>query len=158
MKRLICFGSTLLFALTSFAAQPVITNTAAQSMIQDFLKQEAIRLDTKFLDGISNRQQWEARRVELRQEYLEMLGLWPLPERTSLQAVVTGVLDREEGFRVEKLHFQSRPKLYVTGNLYLPKNARPGDKLPAVLYVCGHSGRGRDGNKTAFQHSTAAGV
>ncbi len=152
MKRLICFGSTLLFALTSFAAQPVITNTAAQSMIQDFLKQEAIRLDTKFLDGISNRQQWEARRVELRQEYLEMLGLWPLPERTSLQAVVTGVLDREEGFRVEKLHFQSRPKLYVTGNLYLPKNARPGDKLPAVLYVCGHSGRGRDGNKTAFQH------
>jgi cephalosporin-C deacetylase-like acetyl esterase len=152
MKSLICFGSTLLFALTSFAAQPVITNTAAQSMIQDFLKQEAIRLDAKFLDRISNRQQWEARRVELRQQYLEMLGLWPLPERTSLQAVVTGVLDREEGFRVEKLHFQSRPKLYVTGNLYLPRNARPGDKLPAVLYVCGHSGRGRDGNKTAFQH------
>jgi cyanophycinase len=24
-------------------------------------------------------------------------------------------------------------------------------KLPAILYVCGHSGRGRDGNKTAFQ-------
>src|SRR6185503_14418587 len=27
-----------------------------------------------------------------------------------------------------------------------------GAKLPAVLYVCGHSGRGRDGNKAAFQH------
>ena len=28
----------------------------------------------------------------------------------------------------------------------------PSDKkLPAILYVCGHSGRGRDGNKTAFQ-------
>ncbi|HEY7424239.1 MAG TPA: prolyl oligopeptidase family serine peptidase, partial [Gemmataceae bacterium] len=24
-------------------------------------------------------------------------------------------------------------------------------KLPAILYLCGHSGRGRDGNKTAFQ-------
>jgi hypothetical protein len=24
-------------------------------------------------------------------------------------------------------------------------------QLPAILYVCGHSGRGRDGNKTAFQ-------
>ena len=53
---------------------------------------------------------------------------------------------------MEKLHFQSRPHLYVTGNLYLPKDAKPGAKLPAVLYVCGHSGRGRDGNKTAFQH------
>src|SRR5262249_36953765 len=25
------------------------------------------------------------------------------------------------------------------------------EKLPAILYVCGHSARGRDGNKTAFQ-------
>ena len=32
------------------------------------------------------------------------------------------------------------------------RDAKPGAKLPAVLYVCGHSGRGRDGNKTAFQH------
>jgi dienelactone hydrolase len=40
----------------------------------------------------------------------------------------------------------------VTGNLFLPKDVKPGAKLPAVLYVCGHSGRGRDGNKTAFQH------
>ena len=41
----------------------------------------------------------------------------------------------------------------VTGNLYRPKRtqSKP-EKLPAVLYVCGHSGRGRDGNKTAFQH------
>ena len=53
---------------------------------------------------------------------------------------------------MERLHFQSRPHLYVTGNLYLPKDAKPGAKLPAVLYVCGHSNRGRDGNKTAYQH------
>src|SRR5262249_42332978 len=44
---------------------------------------------------------------------------------------------------------QSKPGLYVTGNLYRPKTVR--GKLPAILYVCGHSGRGRDGNKTAFQ-------
>jgi cephalosporin-C deacetylase-like acetyl esterase len=50
---------------------------------------------------------------------------------------------------IEKLHFQSRPGLYVTGNLYRPKKAS--GRLPAILYVCGHSGRGRDGNKTAFQ-------
>jgi dienelactone hydrolase len=117
-----------------------------------FLKNEALRLDSKFLEGITNRQQWEERRTELYQQYLEMLGLWPLPERTPLQAKVTGIIKREEGFQVEKLHFQSRPGLYVTGNLYLPSGAAAGAKLPAVLYVCGHSGRGRDGNKVAFQH------
>lgn len=129
-----------------------ITNATAQAGIDASLRREAVRLDAMFLDGISNRVQWEARRAELRQEYFEMLGLWPLPDRTPLQAKVTGVLERAEGFRVEKVHFQSRPGLYVTGNLYLPGDAASGAKLPAVLYVCGHSGRGRDGNKTAFQH------
>jgi dienelactone hydrolase len=51
---------------------------------------------------------------------------------------------------IEKLHFQSKPGLYVTGNLYRPK-APSEEELPAILYVCGHSNRGRDGNKTAFQ-------
>jgi cephalosporin-C deacetylase-like acetyl esterase len=84
----------------------------------------------------------------MRQEYLEMLGLWPLPEKTPLHATVTGTLERED-IVIDKLHFQSRPGLYVTGNLYRPK--KTAGKLPTVLYVCGHSGRGRDGNKTAFQ-------
>ena len=127
-------------------------DTDSQMSIVNFLKQEAVRLDSRFLEGITNRQQWEALRPQLREEYLDMLGLWPLPERTPLEAKVTGVIERAEGFRVEKLHFQSQPKLYVTGNLYLPKDAKAGDKLPTVLYVCGHSGRGRDGNKAAFQH------
>jgi len=152
MKTLIGFGVLISIASALFAAQPAVTNTPADFMIQNFLKTESARLDAQFLEDVTNRAQWEARRGELRQQYLEMLGLWPLPERTPLEAKVTGAIEREEGFRVEKLHFQSRPKLYVTGNLYLPRDAKAGDKLPAVLYVCGHSGRGRDGNKTAFQH------
>ena len=31
------------------------------------------------------------------------------------------------------------------------RRARRTRSCPAILYVCGHSGRGRDGNKTAFQ-------
>ena len=56
------------------------------------------------------------------------------------------------GVVVEKMHFQSKPGLYVTANLYRPKDAMRNDKsLPAIVYVCGHSWKGRDGNKTAFQ-------
>ena len=135
------------------AAEPAAAaNAPGQAMMEGFLHREAARLDDQFLEGITNRQQWEARRPRLRQEYFEMLGLWPLPERTPLQAQVTGSIEREEGFRVEKLHFQSRPHLYVTGDLYLPKETKAGAKRPAVLYVCGHAERGRDGNKSAAQH------
>jgi len=55
---------------------------------------------------------------------------------------------------VENVHFQSRPGLYVTGNLYVPKH-RDG-KLPAILYVCGHGRVKIDGvsygNKANYQH------
>ncbi|HZY84046.1 MAG TPA: prolyl oligopeptidase family serine peptidase [Gemmataceae bacterium] len=116
--------------------------------IEAYLKQQTERLSGRFLDGAKTKEEWEARRPRLRREYLDMLGLWPLPERTPLHATVTGTVDRD-GVVIEKLHYQSRPGLYVTANLYRPKE--PKGKLPAVLYVCGHSGRGRDGNKTAFQ-------
>src|SRR4029450_8941683 len=53
---------------------------------------------------------------------------------------------------VEKVHFQSKPGLYVTCNVYRPRALNEEKKrLPAIVYVCGHSGRGRDGNKSAFQ-------
>jgi dienelactone hydrolase len=126
------------------AAQP----TPGDKMIDTYLAKETAKLSERFLDGAKTLEEWQAKRPRLRQEYFEMLGLWPLPDKTPLHATVTGNINAGAVI-VEKVHFQSRPRLYVTGNLYRPKNAE--GKLPAVLYVCGHSGRGRDGNKTAFQ-------
>ena len=79
-----------------------------------------------------------------------MLGLSPLPEKSPLKAAITRTLDRGD-YVVDMLHYQSRPGLYVTANLYRPGQVEPGQRFPAILYVCGHSGRGRNGNKTAFQ-------
>jgi cephalosporin-C deacetylase-like acetyl esterase len=118
------------------------------ALIQKYLDAETEKLSQRFLDSATTLAEWQARRPRLHQEYLDMLGLWPLPEKTPLHATVTGQLDRD-GFIVEKLHFQSRPGLYVTGNLYRPKH--PAGRLPTILYVCGHSHMGRDGNKTAYQ-------
>jgi dienelactone hydrolase len=121
-------------------------------MIHNYLKAEVERISKNFLDGATTKAEWEQKRPELKRQFLSMAGLDPLPERTPLKATVTGTLDRD-GVAIEKLHFQSRPGLYVTANLYRPKPG--GAKLPGILYVCGHSGRGRDGNKTAFQdHGT----
>ncbi|HEX7861030.1 MAG TPA: prolyl oligopeptidase family serine peptidase [Verrucomicrobiae bacterium] len=119
-------------------------------MIQEYVRREAVKLETTFLAGIRSREEWGRERPRLMGEYFHMLGLSPLPERTPLHATVTRTLDRGDYF-VDMLHYQSRPGLYVTANLYRPKNVPAGEKLPTVLYVCGHSGRGRSGNKTAFQ-------
>src|SRR6516162_4041194 len=118
------------------------------ALIERFLAADEERLSKRFMDGVTKLEDWEQRKPRLKQEYLEMLGLWPLPEKTPLNAKVTGTIDNGD-VTIEKLHFQSRPGLYVTGNLYRPKKAE--GKYPTVLYLCGHSDRKRDGNKTAFQ-------
>ncbi len=129
------------------AADPPADTAKADEAIHKYLVAETKRLSERFMDGAKTKAEWEGSRPRLKQEFLDMLGLWPLPAKTDLKATVTGTLERN-GVVIEKIHFQSKPGLYVTGNLYRPKAT---GKYPAILYVCGHTNKGRDGNKTAFQ-------
>ncbi len=119
-------------------------------MIQQYLAHQAAALESSWLAEVKSPEDWQKLRPRWKEEYFYMLGLWPMPEKTPLRATVTGTLSGP-GYVVEKLHYQSRPRLYVTANLYRPANIPAGHRLPAVLYVCGHSSQGRSGNKTAFQ-------
>ncbi len=83
---------------------------------------------------------WQQVSAALRQRLLVSTGLWPMPERTPLDPVIHGRIERE-GYTIEKVYFASRPGHYVTGNLYRPKN-RSG-KRPAVLSPHGHWQNGR---------------
>jgi dienelactone hydrolase len=140
--------------VASAAAKPDTSH--GDRMLADYFQAETARLQERCLAEIKTLDQWKSRREVLRRQLLEMLGLDPLPERTDLKATITGRIQRD-GIVVEKLHFQSRPHLYVTGNLYLPEKI---DKpCPAVLYVCGHGGvkiQGVSfGNKVTYQHHGA---
>ncbi len=71
-----------------------------------------------------------------------------LPKRTPLRARVTGVLERD-GYRVEKVIFDSRPDFAVTANLYLPSGTT--GRVPGVIGACGHDAAGKGvGNYQAF--------
>jgi cephalosporin-C deacetylase-like acetyl esterase len=119
-------------------------------MIQAYLAKQSETLGVRFADDLKSREAWEGKRPQYVEEYLYMLGLTPRPEKTPLHATVTRTLQKDD-YAVDMLHYQSRPGLYVTANLYRPAAVKAGEKLPAVLYVCGHSHRGRDGNKVAYQ-------
>jgi dienelactone hydrolase len=145
------FGIILLASTAS--AQPLgepDRGAPGDAMIQAYLRQETDKIAARFAGDVKSLDAWQAQRPKYLEEYFYMLGLSPRPEKTPLAATVTGTL-RGEGYTVELLHYQSQPKLYVTGNLYRPEAVKEGEKLPAVFYVCGHSGRGRNGNKVAFQ-------
>ena len=130
-------------------ARAVEYDKPGDEMLLAYIRQEAARLQRAGTPRVTSAGDWDKLRREYRRQLLDMLGLWPMPKRTDLKPAVTGTLERKN-FIVEKLHFQSLPHLYVTANLYRPRGAA--GRGPAVLYLCGHAGRGRDGNKTAYQH------
>jgi Acetyl xylan esterase (AXE1) len=90
---------------------------------------------------IVSRQEWQARAEDIREQVLVSCGLWPMPERTPLQARVFGRIDRD-GYSVEKVCFQSLPGFYVGGNLYRPRGRGKGP-FPAILNPHGHWKEGR---------------
>ena len=105
---------------------------------------------------IINPDEWPEHREQYRHELAYMLGLNPMPEDAPLNAETTGTIEHDD-FTVEKVHFQSMPGLYVTGNLYIPNNLD--EPAPTILYLCGHARRVEDGvslgNKAAYQHHPA---
>ena len=77
----------------------------------------------------------EQRAEHVRLQILISQALWPMPTKTSLNAVIHGKIDRGE-YTVEKVYFESAPGFFVTGNLYAPKNVS--GKVPVVLFAHGH--------------------
>jgi len=124
--------------------------TPGDRMIDEYLRNETSKIETNFLASIKTLDDWKTALPEYRKEYFDMLGLSPQPERKDLHATITRTLDRGD-YKVDMIHYQSRPGLYVTGNLYRPSTIAAGERLPAIFYVCGHAPRGRNGNKTAYQ-------
>jgi dienelactone hydrolase len=88
----------------------------------------------------ATREAWEAEKKHVRERLLVALGLWPMPEKTPLSAVIHGKIERD-GYTIEKVFFASYPGHYVSGNLYRPTGKTV--KLPAVLSPHGHWANGR---------------
>jgi dienelactone hydrolase len=82
-----------------------------------------------------SKDEWEKRAERVRRQILVSQGLWPMPTKTPLNAVIHGRIDRAE-YTVEKVYFESAPGFFVTGNLYRPKSIQ--GKAPGVLFAHGH--------------------
>jgi len=99
---------------------------------------EIARLTTA--TAIRERQQWVTR------TFWKLVG--GMPERTPLNARTVGSLERE-GYRLEKVVYESQPGLYISANLYIPAAGRP--PFPGVLVQMGHSPDGKAGYQRICQ-------
>src|SRR5262249_17440197 len=97
--------SVVLCIVGPIAANAQDKKKPGDEMIEKYLAAETDKLSAKFLDGAKTIDEWKTKRPRLYEEYMDMLGLWPMPEKTPLKATATGEVEAH-GVVVEKLHFQ----------------------------------------------------
>ncbi len=117
-----------------------IDDVAPSEMLHEYLMtqvRKAVERRTARCEAIKTREQAAQYQGEMRQFFVDQLG--GLPKRTPLNARTVG-REQRDGYRIEKVVFESQPKHFVTAILYLPECDPP---YPAVLVPCGHSATGK---------------
>jgi cephalosporin-C deacetylase-like acetyl esterase len=142
-KRELALSVALLFGVAGAGVAQDWNFLASDSMFQDphgmltaYLEAKAegyLDQRRRAVEAIANRSDLKKRQQYWRERMWADLG--GQPERTPLNARTVGVLDRGD-YRIEKIIFESRPRFYVTANLYLPARGKP--PYPAILYPLGH--------------------
>jgi dienelactone hydrolase len=137
MRALACL---IVAVVVAPVAAQVKTSDPARKMLYDYLLAEAQKHFDARRAEIAKLQtpgDVENRQRILKEKFLAALG--GFPEKTPLNPKVVGTI-QADGFKVEKVIYESRPDHHVTANLYLPAGKGP---FPGVLVPCGHSANGK---------------
>ncbi|MCL4850969.1 MAG: acetylxylan esterase [Bryobacteraceae bacterium] len=151
MKAILCVLPVVLavgVAAQDFRALDPRLHGAPEQMLSSYLQQIAAQqLEERRhrVDAIRSKEDYEQRKTRLRTTALRILGGLNEP-RTPLNLRRTGTLDRGD-YRVEKIVYESRPRYYVTANLYIPQKGN--GPFPAILHPLGHSITGK--NRAFYQ-------
>lgn len=105
---------------------------------------------------IKTRAQWEDRALDIQEQILVSLGLWPMPEKTPLNAHIFGKIERD-GYSIEKVYFQTAPGFYLAGNLFRPLGKGDGP-FPGMLCPHGHWSEGRLCDTSTNESVVARGI
>ena len=104
----------------------------AQGMLRTFLETQLQPLPPP-----ETREAWLARRDDLRREILAVLGLDDLvPPQWDLALQSKGTL-RRQGYRIEKVTFQSYPGMTIAAVVYVPEGIT--GRVPGIVSISGHA-------------------
>jgi len=145
MKRHFCLILFLIFASGIVHSQNdeliVVGNTLKYENAKSSLYNCYANLANGYLDerekeiaSLSTAEDWLNRQIKVREILDEIIG--PFPEKTPLNAQITGTVQKDK-YRIEKIIYESQPRFFVTGLLFIPNNLK--QKTAAILFTSGHA-------------------
>jgi len=111
--------------------------TDGNNMLVHHLNKQAfdyLDIRDKEIAGLKTKEDWINRQKKVKDILMKTVG--PFPEKTPLNAKVTGIV-KKEGYKIEKIIYESMPGFYITGCLFIPDGIK--GKRPAILFVSGHT-------------------
>ena len=91
-------------------------------------------------NSVDTKEKLETYIENVKKAFKDTMGNLPYDKNYPLNAKITGEIS-EDDLTIKNVIFNSRENVYITGNLYIPKNRE--EKCPAVLLQCGHSANGK---------------
>lgn len=129
-REIEAFSPDILFTELKSAS----ANHVMERMMDAYDKADALRKEIDTWDQFQVYQQY------VKDTFEQSVGEIPYDSKYPLNARTTGKIE-EDDLTIENVIFESREHVYVTGNLYLPKDRKK--KSVAVLLQCGHSENGK---------------
>ena len=139
--RVVCIAlSTAACVFAQGSGDPDFLKALSESknlsrMLPDYLKARAGKLldERERTVAALTARDLGARKKYIRDKIWKAVG--GEPARTPLNPRTVATIERD-GYRIEKIVFESQPKFFVTANLYVPTRGAP--PYPAILYPLGH--------------------
>ena len=116
---------------------PKVWNESFSDYIENSLKNEAAKL-FRIHQLPDTLESWQKLRVELLENIWKNLGV-SYNKFLDLDLRETNEIQMD-GYKIKNVYYQSRPGIYVTGNLYIPEGNGP---FPGVVGMHGHWSQGR---------------
>jgi hypothetical protein len=135
----IVFAALLLSNTIATIAQQTPSTLSTYEQAMNRIAQPELDRRKASIEQIHTRAQADARQASVRATLLRLIGGLP-DNHGPLNATVVGTMP-EDGFRIEKIIYDSLPGYHVTANLYLPASGK--GPFPAVIYSAGHAPFGK---------------
>jgi len=123
--------------------------TDAENSLYRYISQQATDMlaeragKTAQLHSLSD---WQDRQELLKKTFSDVFG--PFPDKTPLNARTLRTIDKGT-YKIEHIVFESRPGLFVTSSLFIPKKRK--GKSPVIIYCSGHAAEAY--RSAAYQHA-----
>jgi dienelactone hydrolase len=120
--------------------QQWITWNNSGSLLVNHLQKEADKLyvaRSEKITMLKTKEDWLKRQEEVKSTLSDIMG--EFPKKDPLNVRVTGII-KMDGYRIEKIVYESTPGSYVTGCVFIPNKVN--GRIPAVLNVMGHDREG----------------